>query len=121
MHIDLGPARSWGERLPKRETAFAVEMPPAREVLADSRILQGGGAAGAATIVAAGVEVAQEAIAETQGAICRWSLPRHPAVAVHRERRSPASPSRSTAASIIGSGAVGDRRLIGRTGAGSMG
>ena len=69
IHIDLGPARSWGERFPRRATAFAVETPPAREVLAESRTLKGGGAAGVATIGAAGVEVAQEVLAETQGAI----------------------------------------------------
>ena len=38
-------------------------------VLAESRTLKGGGAAGAATIGAAGVEVARELLAETQGAI----------------------------------------------------
>jgi hypothetical protein len=27
MHIDLGPARSWGERFPRRATAFAAETP----------------------------------------------------------------------------------------------
>jgi zinc D-Ala-D-Ala carboxypeptidase len=69
IHIDLGPARSWGERFPKRATAFAEEPPPAREVLAESRTLKGGGAAGVATIGAAGVEMAQEALAETQRAI----------------------------------------------------
>ena len=47
----------------------AVETPPAREVLAESRTLKGGGAAGVATIGAAGIEVAQEVLAETQGAI----------------------------------------------------
>jgi len=69
IHIDLGPARSWGEPFPQRETAFAVEAPPAREVLVESRTLKGGGAAGVATIGAAGVEVAQEVLSETQGAI----------------------------------------------------
>ena len=58
MHINLGAARSWGERLPKRASAFAAESPPAREVLAASRTLKGGGAAGVATIGTAGVEVA---------------------------------------------------------------
>ncbi len=48
---------------------FAQETPPAREVLADSRTLRGTGAAGVATVGAAGVEVAQEALAEAQGAI----------------------------------------------------
>ena len=69
MHIDLGPARSWGERFPKRATAFATETPAAREVLAESRTLKSGGAAGVATIGAAGVEVAQQVLAETQGAV----------------------------------------------------
>jgi len=69
MHIDLGPARQWGERFPVRATAFAAETLPAREVLADSRTMKGGGAAGVATIGAAGVEVAQNVLAETQSAI----------------------------------------------------
>lgn len=69
MHIDLGPARSWGAPFPKRAVGFATETPPAREVLAQSRTLKGTGAAGVATVGAAGVEVAQEALAEAQGAI----------------------------------------------------
>ena len=69
IHIDLGPARNWGDRFPRRETAFAEETPPAREVLAESRTLKGGAAAGVATIGAAGIEVAQEVLAEAQGAI----------------------------------------------------
>jgi hypothetical protein len=69
MHIDTGPAREWGERFPLRETAFAVETPPARETLADSRTMKGGGVAGVATIGAAGVEIARDVLAETQTAI----------------------------------------------------
>jgi len=69
MHIDLGPARQWGERFPVRPVAFAPELPPAREVLSESRTLRGGGAAGAATVGAAGVEVAQSVLGETQSAI----------------------------------------------------
>ena len=69
MHIDLGPARFWGEPFPARTTPFVPEVPPAREALADSRTLKGGGAAGVATIGAAGVEVAQDVLAETQSAI----------------------------------------------------
>lgn len=69
MHVDLGPARQWGERFPVRATAFAAETPPAREVLAESRTMKGGGAAGVATLGAAGVEVAQQVLAETQTAI----------------------------------------------------
>ncbi len=62
MHIDLGPARQWGERFPVREAAFAMETPPAREVLAESRTLKGSGAAGVATVGAAGIEVAQNVL-----------------------------------------------------------
>jgi hypothetical protein len=69
MHIDLGPARQWGERFPVREAAFAMETPPAREVLAESRTMKGGGAAGVATVGAAGIEVAQNVLTETQSAV----------------------------------------------------
>ncbi|GAK46873.1 conserved protein [Tepidicaulis marinus] len=69
MHIDLGPARQWGERFPVRATAFAAETAPVREVLTDSRTMKGSGAAGVATLGAAGVEVAQNVLAETQTAI----------------------------------------------------
>ena len=69
MHIDLGPARSWGDPFPPRAVPFAAETPPVRETLAASRTLRGTGAAGVATVGAAGVEVAQEVLAEAQGAI----------------------------------------------------
>jgi len=69
IHIDLGPTRVWGERFPVRATAFAAETPVAREVLADSRTIRGGGAAGVATVGAAGTELAQSLIAETQSAV----------------------------------------------------
>ncbi|MCC5993788.1 MAG: DUF882 domain-containing protein [Rhodobacteraceae bacterium] len=69
MHIDLGPARVWGERFPVRATPFATETPPAREALAGSRTLKGTGAAGVATVGAAGVEVAQEVLTQAQGAV----------------------------------------------------
>lgn len=69
MHIDLGPARTWGERFPARAVPFARELPPAREALAASRSLKGAGTAGVATIGAAGIEVAQEVVAEAQGAV----------------------------------------------------
>jgi hypothetical protein len=69
IHVDLGPARQWGARFPVRATAFAAEAPPAREVLAESRTMKGGGMAGVATLGAAGVEVAQDVLAETQSAI----------------------------------------------------
>lgn len=69
MHIDLGPARTWGERFSVRAIPFALEAPPAREALAGSRTLRGTGAAGVATVGAAGVEVAQDVLAEAQGAL----------------------------------------------------
>jgi hypothetical protein len=69
MHIDLGPARTWGDRFEVRDAGFAPEIPPARETLADSRTMKGSGAAGVATLGAAGVEVAQSVLAETQSAI----------------------------------------------------
>ena len=69
MHVDLGPARVWGERFPVRAVPFAAETPPAREALAQSRTLKSTGAAGLATVGAAGVEVAQEVLAEAQGAV----------------------------------------------------
>jgi hypothetical protein len=69
IHIDLGPARTWGEKFPVRMSAFSEEVPAAREVLAQSRTLKGTGAAGVATVGAAGVEVAQEVLAEAQGAV----------------------------------------------------
>ncbi|MGI3212343.1 YcbK family protein [Roseovarius tibetensis] len=69
MHVDLGPARQWGRPFPPRATPFAAETPPAREKLAESRTLKGTGAAGVATVGAGGVEVAQEVLAETQGAV----------------------------------------------------
>src|SRR5690625_27011 len=69
MHIDLGPARQWGERFPVREAAFAMETPPAREALAESLTLKGSGAAGVATAGVAGTEVAQNVLTETQSAV----------------------------------------------------
>ena len=69
MHIHLGPGRRWGEPFPPRPVPFAEETPLARERLADSRTMKGGGAAGAATIGAAGVEIAQQTLTEAQGSI----------------------------------------------------
>ncbi|MDR0807765.1 MAG: DUF882 domain-containing protein [Gemmobacter sp.] len=69
VHIDTGPARVWGDPFPARASAFAPDQAPAREHLADSRTIKGGGVAGVGTVGAAGVEVAQQALAEAQGAI----------------------------------------------------
>ena len=52
-----------------RAVPFATEAPLARETIAQSRTLRGTGAAGVATVGAAGVEVAQEVLAEAQGAV----------------------------------------------------
>ena len=40
-----------------------------RDVLAESRTMKGGGVAGVATVGAAGAEIAQEVLAEAQGAV----------------------------------------------------
>lgn len=75
MHIDIGRGRTWGDPFPPRAarsgrtTRFASEPPRLRENLSDSRTMKGGGAAGAATVGAAGVEVAQDVLADTQSAL----------------------------------------------------
>ena len=69
VHIDTGPGRNWGDPFPARTSPFAADIPPAREHLADSRTLKASGAAGIGTVGAAGVEVAQQALAEAEGAI----------------------------------------------------
>lgn len=69
MHIDLGPARSWGEKFAPRAAPFAKEAPPEREKLRASRTLRGAGVAGAATVGVAGIEVARQVLAEAQVAV----------------------------------------------------
>ncbi len=75
MHIDIGRARQWGDPFPPhatrggRTTRFAPEPPRLRETLTESRTMKGGGTAGVATVGAAGVEVAQQAVADTQTAL----------------------------------------------------
>ncbi|MBD9529112.1 D-Ala-D-Ala carboxypeptidase family metallohydrolase [Paracoccus sp. PAR01] len=69
IHIDTGPGRAWGDPFPARASSFALDQAPARERLADSRTLKGGGAASIGTVGAAGIEVAQQTLAEAQGAI----------------------------------------------------
>ena len=46
-----------------------METPPAREVLAESRTMKGSGAAGVATLGAAGIEMVQSTLADTQSAV----------------------------------------------------
>jgi zinc D-Ala-D-Ala carboxypeptidase len=62
-----GAAKQRGRAAPGFQTA--AESPAARKALAQSRTLKGTGAAGVATFGAAGVEVAQEVLAEAHGAI----------------------------------------------------
>ena len=69
MHIDIGRARQWGDPFPPRASRFAAEPRRLRENLTESRTMKGGGAAGVATISAAGVEVVQQAVADTQYAL----------------------------------------------------
>lgn len=69
IHIDTGPARSWGESFPPRVSRFAADKPPAREQLAESRTMKGSGTAGGASIGAAGIEVLQDSLAEAQGSV----------------------------------------------------
>ncbi len=69
MHIDTGRARQWGDPFPPRLSRFAPEQPQLRESLTESRTMKGGGAAGVATLSAAGVEVVQQAVADTQSAL----------------------------------------------------
>ncbi len=109
IHVDLGPARQWGERFPVRATAFAEETPPAREVLADSRTMKGGGAAGVATLGAAGVEVAQQVLAETQSAVLPLVPYLERCAGCSSPWRSVGSRPQSTPGWTIGSGAADDR------------
>ena len=75
-----GLAAPFDDPIPVRATPFVPEVAPAREALSDSRTLKGGGAAGIATVGAAGVEVAQEVLAETQSAILPLVVDFHPEV-----------------------------------------
>ena len=69
MHVDTGRARQWGDPFPPRSSRFASEPPQLRESLTESRTMKGGGAAGVATIGAAGIEAVQQAVTDTQSAL----------------------------------------------------
>jgi zinc D-Ala-D-Ala carboxypeptidase len=69
MHVDIGRARQWGDPFPTRASRFADDPPRLRENLTESRTMKGGGAAGVATIGAAGVEVVQQAVVDTQSVL----------------------------------------------------
>ncbi len=69
IHIDLGPARRWGDPFPARTIPFAEDQPPAREHLSDSRTMKGSGAAALATLSTAGIEIAQDTLKDAQSAV----------------------------------------------------
>ncbi|MGR3271703.1 YcbK family protein [Thalassococcus profundi] len=109
IHIDLGPKRTWGSRWPVLTPAFTPE-PPAQKPLAKSRTMKGSGAAGVATVGAAGVEMIRDAATKTQAAVqplipyldtLRWLFI---AAALAGSRL------RSTPAGTTGSGGGGDWR-----------
>lgn len=114
IHVDLGPARQWGERFPVRETAFAEETPPAREILADSCTMKGGGAAGVATLGAAGVEVRRASWRRPNPRSCRWCRISIRSAGCSSSWHSVTLWSRSTPASTTGAGGGGDRHLARR-------
>jgi len=53
MHVDMGPARIWGDDFPTTATPFPVEPPPVREDLDKSRTING------AKIAAGGIAVSE--------------------------------------------------------------
>jgi hypothetical protein len=100
----LGPAREWGERFPKAvETAFAVEparaRSPLREPHHEGRRRRRGRhhREPPASRSRAGRPRRDAGRGSAAGAVSR-----HPALGVHRRRRSPASPSPSTPGSTTG-------------------
>ncbi len=69
IHIDIGRARQWGDPFPPRGSRFADEPTHPRASLTESRTMKGGGVAGVSTLGAAGVEVVQQAVADTQSVL----------------------------------------------------
>lgn len=71
IHVDNrdGPPADWGDPFPARATRFAEERPLAREHLAGSRTVAGGGVSGGGVAGIAGVEIVQDAVRETQGVL----------------------------------------------------
>lgn len=69
VHIDTGPARTWGDPFPPRATRFAVEAPAAPDNLAEDRAIKGAGIAGVGTIGVAGAGAAQQTLSDAHGAI----------------------------------------------------
>ena len=61
LHIDTGPARSWGKKFPPRKTRFEEERPPV-EVVEKKEKAKGAGATAGAIVVGTGaVEAAKQA------------------------------------------------------------
>lgn len=114
IHVDLQARTSVGRAVPGPGDCLRRRNANSARGLADSRTMKGGGAAGVATLGAAGVEVAQGVLAETQTAI----LPLVPYLDTCAGCSSPwlsaGSQSRSTPGSTTGSGGVGDRRAAHR-------
>ena len=110
MHVDLGPARQWGERFPARSVPFAAETPPAREVLAQSRTMK---RAAARQAWRRWVRRRRGGAAGSGGdADCHPAarpVSRYAPLGVHSPSRLGASQSRSTPASMTGAGGGGDR------------
>ena len=69
MHVYIGRARQWGDPFPPRASRFADEPTHPRASLTESRTMKGGGVAGVSTLGAAGVEVVQQAVTDTQSAL----------------------------------------------------
>ena len=69
MHIDTGRPRRWGDPFPPRAGRFAQEPPKLRENLAESRSMKGSGLAGASTVGAAGIEMAQQSLQDAQSSL----------------------------------------------------
>lgn len=61
MHIDTGPARTWGKKFPPRPTRFEEERKPVEEVENSARAKGAGAAAGAGLGTAVIVESARQA------------------------------------------------------------
>jgi zinc D-Ala-D-Ala carboxypeptidase len=60
---------AWGDPFAPRAVPFVPELPPAREVLADSRTLKGGGRQASPPLAPPVSKSLQEVLAETQSAI----------------------------------------------------
>jgi zinc D-Ala-D-Ala carboxypeptidase len=70
MHIDCGPARSWGASISEwrsSDSRFAAETPLAPETLSQDKTIAGSGVVGAGTAGSAGVEALRAGLVDAQG------------------------------------------------------